>query len=140
MGVFHSADCYGRFANRVRKANRFFRDNEDNRCLEALLQYVRSDEQQKQILGTDFLLNRAQRGCSNNEQYFELKDGESEFVERIGPYPAERMRPLPDHARENRANPLDIVSLPVERHGNGDVGDSTLEGLKDFTGSLQTSS
>lgn len=106
MPVFPSADAYERFARKSKGPHRFIRDAEDQEFFAALLQQARTDER-RQVLGPDFLLWRAQSGHCSEKRYV----NEEDIGDYPCPYSRERMKPLRDRARENRANPKGIPFL-----------------------------
>jgi hypothetical protein len=107
MPVFPSADAYERFARKARSPHRFIRDHEDQEFFTALLRQAREDDDRSQVLTPNFPLWRAQLGHDSEPRYVDNED--------IGDYPCpyspERMKPLRDRARENRANPKGIPFL-----------------------------
>jgi hypothetical protein len=109
--MFPSADAYERFARKVKGPHRFIRDAEDQGFFTALLQQARTDDR-RQVLKPDFPFWRAQLGHCSETRYVDKED--------IGNYPCpysrERMKPLRDRARENRANPKGIPFLYLSNH------------------------
>ena len=111
MPVFPSADAYERFARKAKGPHRFIRDAEDQEFFTALLQQARTDDR-RQVLTPDFLLWRAQLGHCSEKRYVD----EVDIGDYPCPYSRERMKPLPDRARENRANPKGIPFLYLSNH------------------------
>src|SRR6266849_3611832 len=111
MPVFPSADAYERFARKAKGPHRFIRDAEDQEFFTALLQQAR-DDNRRQVLTPDFPFWRAQLGHDLERRYVD-----NEYIgDYPSPYPRERMKPLPDRARENRANPKGIPFLYLSNH------------------------
>jgi RES domain len=104
--TFKSADAYFRFARKVKSVNRHIRDAEDLEFLATLLAQAQSTR--KTTIRKGIILWRAQLGFA----WERIGDGKKYLDDYIeGPYPAARMKPRRDEAREGRANPQGIPYL-----------------------------
>jgi hypothetical protein len=101
---FWIADAFQRFARSVKQSGRYFRDAEATGFLDALLK--EADELTELVPGGSHLW-RAQLGLDLEEHYASEEDHWAE----PRPLPPRRMKPLPDRAREGRANPKGITCL-----------------------------
>lgn len=104
MTEFKSWQSYSLFANEVVRYNRFIRNNETDHFLRALAE---SSNKRIKRIKTGSPLWRAQLGCDYRP--FE-ENGEILFEEQV-PYPEDRMVPLPNKAKDGRANVKGIPYL-----------------------------
>lgn len=104
MSEFKSWQSYSLFAYEVVKCNRYIQNEDVSEFLTALRE---SSKKRIKKIRTDTTLWRAQLGCDYRP--FE-EDGEILFDEEV-PFSEDRMKPLPDRAREGRANPKRIPYL-----------------------------
>jgi hypothetical protein len=102
--VFGSADAFRRFARSVKQSGRYFRDTNSDAFLDLLLGEAKS---RVQLVPTGSRLWRAQLGYELEEHI----DFDEEVWAEPVPLPPSRMKPLPDRAREGRANPKGIAYL-----------------------------
>ena len=104
---FASWQSYNRFVQSVRKTNRYVWDEEVRLFLETVVATI---TQRDTPIPQGTSLYRAQQGVEWRQNSDE--EGNPAGEEPIG-YPASRMKPLPDRAREGRANPTGIPILYV---------------------------
>lgn len=104
MGEFKSWNSYRDFANRLRRKNRFIRTQEDD---DFFLEVLRTSETRIKDMVAGISLWRAQLGHAWRSL---CEDGEC-VAEIPTAYPRQRMKPIPDRAKEGRVNPKGIPVL-----------------------------
>lgn len=105
MPLFQSHRSYWVFVSEVKRHYRYIYPNDTRQFLSSFLQMARQSEE---TINNDTILYRSQIGHS----YQPLTDKEgSAFDEVPCPFTPERMKPLPDKAREGRINPKGIPYL-----------------------------
>ncbi len=105
MSLFQNHRSYWVFVSEVKRHYRYAYTNNTRQFLSSFLQIA---PQSEAIINNGAILYRSQRGHS----YQPLTDKEgSAFDEVPCPFTAERMKPLPDKAREGRINPRGIPHL-----------------------------
>lgn len=102
---FSSWKSYRRFERKVRRSTRFVWDTEIQAFLDTVVATIKNRDY---MLGTDYVLYRAQLGADRDPTDI---DAETEAFEPVYPFPQERMKPLPGKAFEGRANPAGIPIL-----------------------------
>ncbi len=110
MTHFASVYSYDRFARSVSSERRYIHTKETVAFLRAVLA---SAHKKVNIVKAGSHLWRAQRGGTTVEIPI---DGIDDVAVEDYPYPPTRMKPLPDRARENRANPKGIPYLYLASH------------------------
>ena len=109
MNEFNSWNSYRNFAKRVRREARYIRTPEDD---DFLREVIRTSKSRIRELPAGFGLWRAQLG--HDWRPF-CQDGQ--YIDDLpAAYPPERMKPLPGHATEGRANPKGIPVLYLATH------------------------
>ncbi|HET6841624.1 MAG TPA: RES domain-containing protein [Candidatus Angelobacter sp.] len=101
---FESADAYTRFARSVKHDRRFIYDRTISNFLEAV---VETSLSRIQILEAGAIFWRAQLGSGTRIE----NEGTPEAIEIEVPFFADRMKPIPDIARDGRANPRGVAYL-----------------------------
>lgn len=100
-------DSYARFARHVRFASRYVLGADERAFLETVLATIRNRDSELRLGHT---LYRAQRGV----EWIDRTDEEGNWIgEDVWGFGTSRMKPLPDRAREGRANPTGIPVLYV---------------------------
>ena len=109
MNEFKSWRSYRHFARQVRSQARFIRTSDEE---EFLREVLRTSESRIRTLPADFQLWRAQLGHEWRPVY-----QNDQYIYRLPvAYPADRMKPQPGRATENRANPKGIPVLYLSTH------------------------
>jgi RES domain-containing protein len=104
MNEFKSWNSYRDFAHSVRRKRRYVRSQEDE---EFLREVLKTSEARIKQMKAGFGLWRAQLGHGWRSAH---QDGEN-LGEVPCAYPPKRMKPIPDRAKEGRANPKGIPFL-----------------------------
>lgn len=100
-------DSYSRFARHVRFTNRYVLGTDERAFLETVLATIRKRDGE---LRPGHTLYRAQCGV----EWVDQTDDDGNWIgEDVWGFGADRMKPLPDRAREGRANPTGIPVLYV---------------------------
>lgn len=106
MSEFKSVWSYHSFAHRIIRRNRYIRDSETDEFLMTLRESARFREEAR--LAKDSGFWRAQIG----NDWREILDEDGHCIDHEPcPFSRKRMKPLPDQAREGRANPKGIPYL-----------------------------
>src|SRR5213592_446144 len=109
MAEFESWKQYLEFASFVMRKSRHILDAKNQKFLDAV---VETSEKRKGSIEKEAVLWRAQLGHAWNTEIIRREDGqEVDSFEVEGPFPPERMKPLPDRANEGRVNPKGIPCL-----------------------------
>lgn len=110
MSSFESNDEYRRFAAALALHRRYVRDDRTERFMKTLLAQA---DAKSEVLPVGTVLWRAQLG----HEWDKEADGDGVVHVPVG-YPAARMKPLPNRAREGRANPKGIPYLYLGTNPN----------------------
>ncbi|MBK8946445.1 MAG: RES family NAD+ phosphorylase [Ignavibacteriae bacterium] len=111
MKEFNTWKSYRNFAKTIRYDNRYFFNQEIKIFLDTLI-HTRQSRINKIGKGTVYW--RAQLGCQLIPKF---ENGKHNYDIQL-PYPKERMKPLPNQAKEGRANPAGIPYLYVSTNRN----------------------
>lgn len=126
MSQFKSSMSYSHFAHRVRHTSRFIRTADDEAFLEEVVRTARTRIRE---VPAGLELWRAQLGHDWKPVY----EGDQYRGELPEPYPPERMKPVPEHAAEGRANPKGIPVLYLSTHK-----ETAMSEVRPWPGSLIT--
>jgi len=108
MSRFETFNAFQAFARNVRRRSRFFRDDQTQQFLDAVVETSASREHE---LAKQSVLWRAQVGHVWNDDSLVDDSGDEIPIAIPGAFPPERMHPLPDRAHEGRVNPKGIPCL-----------------------------